>query len=267
MVSHFFGLVAQAISKMPALVGSNWGGLIFPAAVFTLTQIVLAVMGEVKKHWQRNVVIGFAVAGVAWTGLFLLSTVLTVYDDHQNMVGATNRIKHALQDSKRLEASRCEGEKRGVGEQLISSRILSSSLEGKNQVLDKQNRDEQTLIAGCQNQALKLLVPEALKITPVVFDSENDNVATRVIRWLLLTNKELPPHLNIVCGEGMTYIQSASLRIVGGAGAFFGGVSGRLGPTAWELSQGSGAWSPGNPLLITISYRGSENAVCSFIPR
>lgn len=44
--------------------------------------------------------------------------------------------------------------------------------DGINQTLQQQNRDEQVLIAGCQSQALKLLVPEELKVTVMKLEME-----------------------------------------------------------------------------------------------
>lgn len=266
-ITHLVSLLVHSAALVPSRIGSNWGGLVFTLVLFGATEFALWLWGDMKGRWGRSALLGLGVVIVAWTGLFALSFVLTIYDDHQNLVGAAARIKRDTGKQRDALHAQLESVRSNTRQQIENLTTSCAVKEGVNQTLQKQNRDEQVLIAGCQNQALKLLVPEALKITPIVFDNVEDNTAMRTIRWLLLSNREIAPHLNIVCGEGMTYMRAASLRIVGGAGAFFGGVSGRLGPTAWELSQGSGTWGPSNPLLITLTYQGSADAVCSFTPR
>jgi hypothetical protein len=66
---------------------------------------------------------------------------------------------------------------------------------------------------------MKLLTPVAQKITPVFLDRgepESENVAVRTMRWLVITNKVITPvHINAVCTIGVTYINSADLRVLG----------------------------------------------------
>lgn len=62
--------------------------------------------------------------------------------------------------------------------------------DGVNQTLQGQNRDQQSTINGCLSQAIKLLTPEALKITAIGFDVTEDAKATiKSARTLLITNK------------------------------------------------------------------------------
>lgn len=270
LVAHLVSLLIRSAAIVPSRIGSNWGGIAFTIIVATLgawfgsPEMTVAAW---RTHWRKNLKAACVAALIGWVGLFVVSIVLTTYDDHQNLVGAAHRIRRDT-DAQRDELRRqLQSVQNNAGQQVGDLKTSCAVKDGINRTLEKQNRDEQVLIAGCQNQALKLLVPEALKITPIVFDIVEDNAAMRTVRWLLLSNKETAPHVNITCGEGMTYMRAASLRIIGGAGAFFGGVSGRLGPTAWELSQGSGTWGPSNPLLVTLTYQGSADSVCSFTPR
>ncbi len=252
---------------MPQLVGSNWGGLMFAALLFLITEFVLWKWGEMKTRWGRNTLIGFAIAGIGWTLLFLVAAVLTMYDDHQNLVGATVRIKHSLMDEVKTTRQTLGRQITDTNNSLAAKRLECARQEGQNDTLQKQNRDQQGSINGCLTQAIGLLKPVELKVTPVMFDSDNTNVAIRTMRWLVMINQARQPHLVIACSQGVTYMQSATLRIIGGSNAILGGGGGRLGTNAWELNQGSGTWAPENPLLISVEYRGSDEAACSFAPR
>lgn len=191
MLRHFLGLIAQALEKMPALVGSNWGGLLFSALVFAITQAVFALLGDVRKHWQRNTIIGFIVTVIAWVGLFTVSMVLSVYDDHQNMVGASRRIRQALQREIQNEKADLTQKIDDEQSKLVGSEVSRAIQQGRYETLEKQSRDQQNLIAGCQAQALKLLSPEE-NWKPVAFEAEHGVHGHSRSRWLLFENKTIP---------------------------------------------------------------------------
>jgi hypothetical protein len=65
--------------------------------------------------------------------------------------------------------------------------------DGVNQTLQTQNRDQQSTIDGCLSQAMKLLTPEELKVTPIFSDADNSNAAIRTVRWILLVKKVVTP--------------------------------------------------------------------------
>jgi len=135
--------------------------------------------------------------------------------------------------------------------------------------LQKQNRDEQVLIAGCQTQALKLLTPAPLRVTPIFMDADNTNIQARSMRWLVLINKAFTPtHLVVECPQGVVQMMSASLTVLGGGhpGISFGGKNARLSRNAWEILTDE-TWSERSPLLVTIVYRGAEETACAFEPR
>src|ERR1700761_3995060 len=92
MFTHFLNLITQVLVRMPSLVGSNWGGFMFSLLAFLLTQAALWRWGDMKAHWQRNVTLGFAIVAGLWIALFILCGILTVYDDHQNLVGGLKRV-------------------------------------------------------------------------------------------------------------------------------------------------------------------------------
>jgi hypothetical protein len=171
-----------------------------------------------------------------------------------DLVSSNHRIDLVRSELKfqqqRLE-DRCE-------QQLGSVRQQTSFTEGRNQVLDKQNRDEQVLIAGCQSQALKLLTPEAEKMSVLSLDNDSgDNVAVHKSRWILLINKTLTPAKMVVSCNRV--VESMTASVVGSPNMTNGST--RLAPNAWESDVLSPAWTTTNAMLISVSYRGSTDGM------
>jgi hypothetical protein len=134
--------------------------------------------------------------------------------------------------------------------------------EGVNETLQHQNRDQQSTINGCLSQAMKLLTPAELKVTPVLMDPVAPNPATTNTQWILLANKTVTPVRMVV--SCTADIESVVVSPIGSA--FMGG-SGKLNSRSWETIIHSPAWSPTLPLQATISYKGKGDMACSFNPR
>jgi hypothetical protein len=212
------------------------------------------------RHWRENAEITIVITVLFFGGHFLD----VVYRDRTDLFTKAGQ----LDTLKRNETGRINESTQPLKNQIDLLKTECAVKDGINQTLEKQNRDEQILIAGCQAEAIKRLVPPELKITPLVFEADNSNVTIRTIRWLVLTNKPFQTlHVAVEC-TGTNYIDSASVRAIGNETGFhIGGGNGRLGPTAWELRD-TGVWTPEVPILVTLGYRGgSGDIVCSFIPR
>jgi hypothetical protein len=95
---HLVALLVQAFAKLPPLVGSNWGGLLFTLASFLCTGALLIWKDGVKQHVGRNALISLGVTTFLWTCLFCYSVVRTVYEDHEDLVGASARIRRSKQE-------------------------------------------------------------------------------------------------------------------------------------------------------------------------
>lgn len=147
------------------------------------------------------------------------------------------------------------------------SQKLSDKCEAKDSVnltLQAQNRGQQATINGCLSQAMKLLSPEPLKITPLVFDNDVNDPNLKKVRWLVLTNRIVTPvQMNVACDQDVE--RGASVWIVG-AGILGGGVD-RIAPRVLGVNIATPAWSPISPLLVSMSYKGSNNIACSFAIR
>ncbi len=50
-----------------------------------------------------------------------------------------------------------------------------------------------TLSTGVSLQAMKLLTPEPMKITPLVLETNSENIDIKTSKWLVLTNKTVTP--------------------------------------------------------------------------
>jgi hypothetical protein len=220
----------------------------------------LAVKAEMGSDAWTGVLLAIGI----WIALFGFFVGAAVFRDHKDQL-ATNRNL-----SERLNTcSQASQQKAGDLQSIIGGlRTDVAVRDGVNQTLQKQNRDEQVLIAGCQSQALKLLIPPDQKITPILFDRDFQTLGIRKMRWLVLTNKSFTPvHIATLCNIGVNIMQSADVDVLGGStGIKFGGAGGRLSSTAWELRD-PGTWSPESPLMVTITYAGQENVACSFTPR
>lgn len=248
--------------------------------------IFFAWVSSILDHWGALMTGGILMALVAllrdrfpkyvtWTRArrlafaFLLFAIFQSWEQEyksrlgreRDLIASNTRVdylsREAINQQQRLDA-RCDL-------QLASVRQDSASKEAVAQTLQKQNRDQQSTIDGCLSQAMKLLTPEEQKTTPNFFDNNNStNVAIRTARWILLTNEALTPvRMVIQCDK---YLESASAHPIGG-GAMMGSGSSRLARNAWENNIQSPAWTPAQPFIATVSYRGDEQIVCSFVAR
>ncbi len=282
-ISFWLSVVVRSLRTFPEFLGNNW-----PGVLLALVWSIHHGRKDIRKHFDvvrrilrirtaeayRNL---FAYAGSAlmrtnWKPafmiviLFFLGNVLTeAYRDY----AAASRRTH----DKDIELA-------DVRQQIINSatscQLQTNEIRGerdkgtaRNEVLERQNRDEQVLIAGCQSEALKLLAPRVLETTPIYLDSDNANVEARRSRILVLTNKPLSPaRLVVGCSQGVTEITGVSLNILGGPpkSIAFSGRSAKLSATVWDVQE-DGAWTEKNPLLVTIIYKGDERTVCSLNPR
>jgi hypothetical protein len=257
MAGHFINLVFRAIAAMPERIGSNWGGVLFPFLVFVATELMLLMWGERRGRWGRNVIIGFAVAGIAWTGLFLVSAFLTVYDDHQNLVGTSNRFKKTITTNRLDSSAELNRTRKNLTEQLHALQNDCAHKDGVLQTLEKQNRDRQASINGCLSQATKLLTPEPPKIVPLILDDDATNKRSRI---LLLTNKSITPvNLVGVCDQPIV-AQKMDLLGVGNVTGFVD----NFGPNTIRVKIDSPAWTPISPMTLTFVYKAKWPS-CQFL--
>jgi len=257
MVTHFVNFLVRTFEGMPSRIGSNWGGLVFTAVLFLITELVLWRWGEVKVRWGWNTLIGFAVAVIGWTLLFCVSAVLTIYDDHENLAGAAARIKkegtiHEADCTKRLQVTQSS---------LDTANAVKEAISG---TLEKQNREQQGTINGCLSQALKLVSPTApqLKYFPI---SNAQRPGVPNMDYILTTNvPRTPVDLVAQCDFPIADAIFTMLTETGGSTTVELGRPIEGG--RYRITISSPTWTVSAPIKATLFISGAVNRLpsCSF---
>jgi hypothetical protein len=262
-IAHLVNLLIRSAAIAPARIGSNWGGVVFALLVFLATEAALYFGGEMTGRYTRAVLIGLAAVVASWCGLFCLSVVLTLYDDHQNIAGAAVRIKH---DSARANLSgQLQNAKRDAEERISDLRTQCAVKDGINQTLEKQNRDQQSSINGCLTQAIGLLKPSPLNVIPIVLDHIDDPAsqskigATRVI--LLVNHNADPATVHMKCREPVVDVTA---KMLGGGPNFPVEVTPVFRYPTNEVQMTVRSWSSSSLMLIKSNSSGSDDANCGF---
>lgn len=216
-------------------------------------------------HWKDEYKAGlrFAVwsAIVIYTPVIVWSVGKAVYDDHQGLMGAAGRIKVSLKSTRDTLGKQADD----VRSQLASEQVQCAKKDGQNETLQKQNRDEQVLISGCQAEAIKRLIPEPFKETVTFLEDipSNDKDSLYSRRWLVMTNKTITPmSMTVQCWQPT---ESLSANLAGISSAI---QITRVGPQYYRLDISSAAWSPSSPLVATVKYKGGkpfDAMTCSFL--
>jgi hypothetical protein len=99
MVAHIVHLLNRSLALLPTSLGSNWLGLLFPLLVFLLTQCVSVFVhgwSSIKVHWKGNLLVGFAVALLSWSALFLWCVARIIYQDHMTLATRVSELNQTL---------------------------------------------------------------------------------------------------------------------------------------------------------------------------
>jgi hypothetical protein len=258
MLTHLFSLIGRSISAIPLALGSTWLGVLFPLIVFVVTELVsILVFGwdAVKRNWGKTVGVGFAVVGVAWTGLFCWCLVKTTYSDHMYLRQTASTYRTAFNKSESGVQAKVGAVRDDLGGQILTLKQECAVKDGINRTLERQNRDQQSSINGCLSEAVKLVTPEPLKITPLILE-EKDNQT----KFIVLVNKTVTPvNLILVCDQNIT---SASTWVLGQT--IMAGGTGVFASRLVQINIGSPAWSPISPLLVSVTHKENSTPTCSF---
>lgn len=170
---------------------------------------------------------------------------------------SNTRAKIACDKAALEQSAQYQGQLAGLNQSVAVKEAIS-------QTLQKQNRDQQATINGCLTQAMGLLAPEPMRITPLALDNESKD-GIKKIRWLVLVNKSVTPvQMNVICNK--TLENEASVWIAGSG--LLGGGANKVAPNVVGVNVSTPAWSATSPMLVSMSYRGDKDDLsCSFIPR
>jgi hypothetical protein len=269
LLQFWIRCIFKAFWDSAFFIGTNKTGIAY-AAIITVASVVWSMYRRAKTSggWTAvirsgedllavfgsSAIIAFCAWGLVFFG-HLISAPYGLYSDAE----AGTRQANAASYQKSRECG--EATKR-LSDNLAGIKADLANANGKDEVLNKQNRDQQSTIDGCLSQAMKLLTPEALKTTPLVFDNETVGEIKKV-RWLVIANKTITPvQMNVSCDKPL---EDGSVWIVG-SGLLAGGA-GKVGPQVLGVNISTPAWSPTSPLLITMSYRGGGDIACHFALR
>jgi len=182
-----------------------------------------------------------------------------IYQDH---IGLVNR-SHNLRKSIKGDATTLQSTEDACSADKGQLEIKRATLVGANGVLLNQNRDQQTLIAGCQEDAIKRLAPVPFQET-VILLSDTGSELNHSVEWLILSNKVITPiTLAVTCNRPIT---GGDIAVLGGGGTMGSSVD-MVGKNSLKITVDSPAWTPRSPLRVTVTYIGIADLQCAFFPR
>ncbi len=102
MIPHIYRLLKQAFLEMPPIMSSNWVPVFMAVGVFFLTLLFMYLHGRSSKKSQSkaDLFIGLAVLVGGSCFLYLCSIVLTIYNDHQQLVLANTSQQNEISELK-----------------------------------------------------------------------------------------------------------------------------------------------------------------------
>jgi len=123
----------------------------------------------VKTEVWKDALWGLLTSLSVWVLLFFWFFAMAVYQDHRGLAKRAGELHNKVLLDKQTSDTTLAATQNRLGSEINTLRTDCAVKDGIDQTLQKQNRDEQVLIAGCQSQALKLLTPEQEKMTVLSF--------------------------------------------------------------------------------------------------
>lgn len=263
MPIHIYNLLARAFMAIPATLGSNWLGIVFTVAIVIIGEIIGCFRygwRSMVANWKKATGIGFAALGIGYTVVFMLCIVTTIYSDHNILNAHIGDLHRSVQGADIHERDAVQKVRDDLGGRLSELKQSCAKTEGANGALVKQASDQQITINNCQTEALKLLVPEALSVTPLTWGDEVKNGVDHHVSYVVLTNKAITPvRMMVICDHplksGNTWVMGSGLLSGGGT------VTNR---NVFDVSIDTPAWTQKSPLRIDLDYTSSSTITCNF---
>jgi hypothetical protein len=256
MVAYYANLLVRAFLAIPGSLGANWLGLVWPAVVVLVGEIIAGfVYGwrVMAAKWKQATLIGFAALGCCYSILFVCCAISQNYGTVSFAIGKAESLQRLVDTADARQSFA-----------VLKAQSECSRIIGQNDSLSNQNRNQQNLIAGCQQQAIHMLAPEKFEFVNIVWSNETTNGTDHKVSHIFLGNKLITPiHFFIECERPIRDIEYGIL-----------GTNGRMGnvktitPYMVEINIDSPAWTPKSPLKVQYSYTSSkEGIVCGFSER
>ena len=264
MAAYYANLIIKAFLSIPGSLGSNWLGLVFPAIVVLVGEGIACVVygwSVMVAKWKQATLLGFASLGVCYLLLFAWCAIYQNYFSISSLQVRADTLQSSVDAA---------GTDKRIA--VLSAQNECAQILGKNEILTNQNRDQQNTINNCQTQALRLIADtQSLKITDyflgLVPSQYNQNIHGKYHgTFLVLTNKPVSPiRLLVSCDAEI----EVSGDILGTGSAMSGGWGGRVTGSLKQYGFGllSPAWTPVNPLLLTVYTDSPSLGRCTFDER
>jgi hypothetical protein len=251
-LTYILKILWNALVSYPTLLGGNWLSVLLPIAGFVVRESSVFRTGgwpALKSHIKKDSYWLLAFYAV----LFIWAISRAAYQDDRH---ASDQVA-LLTEQLKLDQNRWQASYNDL-------QIQCAIKEGMNRTLGDQNRDQQNTINNCQNQALKLLTPESLKIIPVKSYDAIGQPGNGHAQFIVLTNKTIQPvRLIVTCNRTLT---GADVGVLGQRVGF--APRPLINNKTLEAEQDSPPWTPVSPFQVTISYKqiGDEepNIHCEF---
>jgi hypothetical protein len=187
--------------------------------------------------------------------------------EHRSKIGREGDLhaQEGLTLSQKLETQReanrheqCEGSLREAQNSL-------SRFQGAVGAQTSQIQAQQGTINGCLTQAMKLLTPEALRLSFVALPPiQRQKATTKSANYLVLVNKTITPvRMSITC-KTPAHIEASVL----GTGTQSGSFENQdyIG-TEHMIAIDSPAFGPSSPLLVSLDFNTEQEPDCQFSQR
>lgn len=269
---HLFSFFATFLSYFFNAIGTTFLGLCLGLALAVSTYIATLRRIDQRngkaamlKHWKEDGKVALRVsvicALIIYGPVALWKFSQVVYDDH---IGLSKRV-HILRG---ITAGGAEHERISVtavrdslNGQLSEIKQKCAFTDGQNQTLSNQNRDQQTLIAGCQEDAIKRLTTSQ-KTTVILFERDNSSTLDREAKFLLITNVRVSPiRMTITCNKPVTSWETSSLPM---PNVIFSNGSRVINPRQYQVDMENEQWTPESPFKVEIKYLSSGPIECFF---
>jgi hypothetical protein len=241
----------HGFSDWVAAVFEHWHGWVSGGALAFFLEI-----GDRLKKWEIKPRI-FAV--VLIVGLFW-SVFAAWRDEHQNTVTVINEKATAVGDLSTCNGDlKAETEKGKLWERLNGQQ--QATFNGQQATFNNQ----QDIVNKCIVALGSAIKPERLKIQDwfvgTVIEKTNRE-APYFGSWIVLTNKTVTPIRLLVTCDGD--IEGAGAEVLGTGGQESGGWGGKFSAKKYGIGITSPAWTPTNPLLVTVYANNKNLGRCTF---
>jgi hypothetical protein len=213
-------------------VGAHW--------VASMSSIVSFTLGIVELFRDRK-----TEAWIFWSIAFLFLVMAfdqAWQDEHRNSQVLTGEKMQAVVDANFWKDQ---------------SYQKDSSLRTRDELLSQNFSaltSTQAALANLSNKLLDALKQEKLRVKPLYLGSLLQNYDAKrskfTASYVVLTNRAITPVLVTV--KCKSPIVAAAATILGGTTFTGGSGRGRLDDYTYELSLGSPAWTPSDPLIVTV---------------